>query len=406
MDKGTDRLSIVLMAGMLVGIIYCLSRLASTVPSPTESLLWSVILTIFSVIGSWIASHYYSQASFNTSQRTFASKAAEKVLNLSNELDRLSVSLQEDLKPEQYATSAEEILAKSLALENAVYALRTLKSMNDGSLSDWAGVTGEDIIDARREDQEEKETRLRDLVDRLAALSSATVQKEAAPHAIEEQEPAQFSSELASLRDDVRALAAQVSGLPVRRQPGPTWTKERVKTACPKCGAALTYRQRTKPGVIRPVNCPSCKAPLYSERVGTEFILKDRVPVPEDVVCPKCKANCAVGLDPVPGTALQVECASCKSPLRIVRRAKDKGLRIQLLKGEAQGAPIPLSDDFLKRVYDSMGAQPWPQGRARSAAQSLGITLGELQTAIQELIERGEFKMQVDGKLYIPDGRA
>ena len=89
-----------IFVALVAGIILCLGVIAFRELSGTEGLLLSLILTILSMIGSWFASRYYSDVSYDANLRTFALKAAEKVNNLSNELDRLSVFLQQELDDE------------------------------------------------------------------------------------------------------------------------------------------------------------------------------------------------------------------------------------------------------------------------------------------------------------------
>jgi hypothetical protein len=128
-----------LIVAMLVGIGVCLWRITAAAPTPNEALLLSLFLTLLSILGSWIVSRYYSESSFNKSLRIFALKAAEKVTNLSNELDRLSAFVQQELKDNEYESPAEALLAKSIRFEGVIHIINTLKSVNDRSLSDWQG---------------------------------------------------------------------------------------------------------------------------------------------------------------------------------------------------------------------------------------------------------------------------
>ncbi len=91
-----------LIVVLLAGITICLWRITTAAPTPNEALLLSLFLTFLSILGSWIVSRYYSESSYNKSLRVFALKAAEKVTNLSNELDRLSAFIQQELKDNEY----------------------------------------------------------------------------------------------------------------------------------------------------------------------------------------------------------------------------------------------------------------------------------------------------------------
>jgi hypothetical protein len=125
-----------LLLGMLVGIAVCLWRLTAGPSTANEALLLSVVLTIFSMLGSWVASRHYAEASFNKNLRLFALKAAEKVTNLSNELNRLSAFLQEELRSTESESPSQSLLARNVRIEGAIHVINTLKSVNDGALSD------------------------------------------------------------------------------------------------------------------------------------------------------------------------------------------------------------------------------------------------------------------------------
>lgn len=107
-------------------------------------------------------SHIYAQTSqklavqevkefHQANLRTYALKAAEKVNNLSNELNLLSVYLQQELDSADYDSTDEELLAKEERLESAIHIINTLKSVNDTALSDWEGVIGDELDQQRVE---------------------------------------------------------------------------------------------------------------------------------------------------------------------------------------------------------------------------------------------------------------
>src|SRR5271157_3136362 len=94
--------NIALFICCMVGVVICLIVIVTATLSSRESLLLSLVLTIVSMLGSWLASRFYAETSFNENLRTFALKAAEKVDNLSKELDRLAVYLQQELDDDDY----------------------------------------------------------------------------------------------------------------------------------------------------------------------------------------------------------------------------------------------------------------------------------------------------------------
>lgn len=391
-ERGNHGLTIVLIVGLLVGVLICLYRISSGSPTPSETLLLSELLTLFSILGSWIASRYYSEFDFNRNLRLFAHKAAEKVTNLSKELDRLSAVLQDELKAEQYATSGEALLARSIRIEDAIHIIRTLKSVNDGSLSDWQGVIGEELS-AKLEEKEKREQSLRQLLERFESLEE--VEPSLAPEADEGGETTKLRSEVNSIREDLRTLAGQVSGLPIR-QPRARPGRQLVEAKCPLCSEIIRYRIKERQGAIKPVKCVHCGASLYSRQLDGEVILRQRVPSHEVVICPVCAEKLDVMLDPVPGASQDLACPKCKNALKAIR--KQQGVRVKV--HEAGEKPSEVTE---QRVKEAMGPQPWPPGKARAVSEELGLPVQVVSSIVKQLIDRGEFKVQVNGRLYVPD---
>lgn len=387
MEQQSKFLTTLLVLGMMLGAALCVWRISAGPQTGNEAILLSVILTIFSVVASWTASRYYANSSFNRSLKLFALKAAEKVTNLSNELDRLSVFLREELKSD-YDSPPQTLLARNLRIESAIHVINTLKSVNDKSLSDWQGVIGEEIS-AQREMQEEREESLRELLERLELVSVPSP-----------EDP--LRTEVDSIKKDVQVLAAQITGMPVARKL--SRGKQSVQKLCPQCGSELRYQQRVRPGGIKAVTCTQCGASLYSEEMDGSFEIKPRSEVGTQISCPACGKSMVATVDPVPGTAKNLGCESCGAPLRALRTSK--GVRIKLLTPEGMtGRPNPiLGEELLRRVESRMGPQPWPKGRSREVAEQLGVSHSIVHQATQQLIRRGVFKLQVDGKIYVPTG--
>jgi sensor c-di-GMP phosphodiesterase-like protein len=196
--------------GCVIVIAVCVADIGFRHPTQEEALLLSVLLTVASMLGTWVASRFYAEQSFNENLRTFALKAAEKVDNLSNEFDRLSTYLQEELDETHYNSSADELLAKEIRMEGAIHIITTLKSVNDGSLSDWQGIIGKEL-DERREEQVEREIELKELVERVEALYRSR-----AADVSGRQAQAAINAEMDTIRSEIRRLASQVGGVSVR----------------------------------------------------------------------------------------------------------------------------------------------------------------------------------------------
>jgi uncharacterized protein YbaR (Trm112 family) len=347
------------------------------------------VLTILSLLGSWIASRHYAELSFNTNLRVFALKAAEKVNNLSNELDRLSAFLQQELESVENYTPDQTILSKEATIEAAIHMINTLKSVNDTSLSDWRGVIG-DELSAQREERKEREEDLRELVDRIELLSLQLGDTKDA----RDYTTALLSKEVTSIKSDLRMLASQVGGVPLRR---PKMIRREVELACPSCSNALRYTQKLKEGSFKAITCQECHSKLISVYNNGSFLLTRNEPQAVRTACPVCNGDLNVMLELTPGKAVTINCSSCKADVQVVR-AKNE-IRTRLVPFQ-RVTDIQLNENILTLVQQAMPPQPWPKGAAKAAAVKLGLPHSLVSDAVTELIKRGTFDMQIDGTIY------
>jgi hypothetical protein len=250
-----------------------------------------------------------------------------------------------------------------------------------------------DELTAKLEDQEHREETLRELLERFESVQST--RPAFREPARDDEQTTKLRSEVDSIRDDLRVLVNQVGGLPVRSHRMKTG-KVSIQKSCPLCSEMLTYTQKQKPTSVKSLMCTNCRASLYSQQINGEFVMKQRVPVIEVIECPVCTSKIEFKLDPVPGAVGDVECNSCKTPIRAIRRAN--GMKVKAMEGQV--APSKVVEERIKQV---MGPQPWPAGRARVVAEQLGLSRQTVSSVIRRLIDQGIFKVQIDGKLYSTD---
>ncbi len=123
---------VVLLAGFIVAIFYTLHLFATPQLTVRESTLLGVQLAVCSIIASWLITHLYAararreeirevQEKNQSNLRMYGLKAAEKVNNVSNELEKLSVYLEAELNFTDYASSDEELNAKEERIESAIH---------------------------------------------------------------------------------------------------------------------------------------------------------------------------------------------------------------------------------------------------------------------------------------------
>jgi hypothetical protein len=376
---------------------FCLWSINSGTPTPKESLLLAFILTISTTIASLLITQYYAEKSSRRELRTFAKKAAEKVTNLSKQMDMLSVSLQQELDESDYESPKEALQAREMTIESTVRMLSTLKSVNDGSLSDWQGVIGQEIT-AQRQEREKQEEELRVIVERLGELGPEREKRRGEHDDEDEDEQGNLRNAVEGIKRDVRLLAAQVGGVPVRRRLKPKSPKEQVQRNCPNCGSPVVYKQRARINSFKLVTCPECERHLYSRFGEAGFVLSENTRERVEVQCLECDGKLSVELGIIPGSAQLVLCTGCNRTLQ-ARRLAD-GVSVGLVDADESIQTIP--EDLIQKVREAMPPQPWPDGAAAVVSKNLGIPKKNVSSALTVLIRRGVFKVQVDGRLYAP----
>jgi DNA-directed RNA polymerase subunit RPC12/RpoP len=289
----------------------------------------------------------------------------------------------------------EGLLSKRIKIESAIHMLGTLKSINEGSLSDWQAVIGEEIVE-QKEKQEEKEETLREIIEMMRTLPDKVSEDD--KNAPDDTVDNDLQKEMASIRNEVRVLASQISGVPIRTTI-PKKRRVQVEQKCPKCGILVTYTQKMKGNSTKALNCPHCGVALVSQLKGDSFSLSERTAVAEHVECPNCKSVIAFALDPMVGSSAEIECKKCRATLRATRRATL--IRVRFLDSRSGVlSPNQISEDLLLRIKEAMGGQPWATGRSRQVAIQLDLPKTVVDRGVQLLISRGDFYVQHNGKLY------
>jgi predicted RNA-binding Zn-ribbon protein involved in translation (DUF1610 family)/DNA-directed RNA polymerase subunit RPC12/RpoP len=360
-------------------------------------------------LASWFVTHIYSESqhqkviaeveeSHSKNLRTYALKAAEKVNNLSNQLNRLSVYLEESLEDNDSANLRDNYMANQERIQSAIHIINTLKSVNDTALSDWEGVIG-DELNEQRELQKEKEQELENLVERIESLSESQIDTE--KYAQDSTE--NLARDLDSIRKDIRSMASSL-GVTTLRLNKPIERKKKVEVTnpCPHCGQPISYRQREDCKSVKTMKCESCDTRLIATYdLEKKFILKIRSIVEEHVVCPLCKTQLIIELDNLPSSSVLMECTECHSKLLVTRATNEINVKVN---NEQLNNPV-INDEILKLVKDNLPAQPWPTGTSKAIAEKLNLPSRVVADAISKLVKKGELQLQYYGKLYVPKAK-
>lgn len=399
-------LAIVMLVLLVIGVLAVLLILAFSPLTVRETGLLSTILTLLSILTTWIVSHQYSESlhkiaiaeakeAHQENLRTFALKAAEKVTNLSDQLRHLIAFLEDELQSSDYETNQELVNSREQRIESAVHMLAMLKSMNDTSLSDWQGVIGDELED-QREEKAEREQKILDLSERLESVLEGHNQE--LSHRLGSANG--FGEQIDLLRDDISRLIAGVSGNRPKLRTKKKATRRDLEVDCLNCGRSIAYRQRSRPNSAKPVSCSHCNASFISRynESDSDFYLQRREDVDESINCPSCDATIDCRLDTFPGSAGIVSCVSCEAQTRIIRESSGK-VRLKALRAPPTPS-VELSEKLIEQVRSLLPEQPWPKYVHKDVANDIGVSNSTIQKAIRILIDRGVFLEQIDGELF------
>ncbi|WP_418501394.1 hypothetical protein [Flagellimonas sp.] len=363
-----------------------------------EAGLISLLLTLLSFIVSYMISNYFAKESYKkaidevqeqhqSNLRTYALNAAEKVGNLSNELTRLSLYLQEHLEYEDDNDSP-EISIRSLEerIESTIHIINTLKSVNDTSLSDWSGVIG-DELDEQKEERLERENELKELVSRVEELVN-----------YQDSRKTDYGSEIKNIKKELSMVLSNIGGSVVKQRKSSKPQKEDIVNACPNCLSELTYMQRPKENSFKPVKCSHCgmkSTARFSKEKG--FYLEQEQEIEENTNCPWCNESTLVHISSVPYTSSIEGCSNCDGQIKILKNIT--GFKVYKY-GQNPKVKAELDDDLIQKVDDLLPEQPWPTGTHKDIATKLGIPHYLVSKIITKLIEQGKYFPQVNGVIY------
>lgn len=399
---------------LMLGTFGCVYFIGTTALTNKESAMLGVILTMFSVLASWIFTHAYSENQqqkaidevkqyYQENLRTYARKAAEKVNNLSKELTRLSVYLQEELENNSYDQVKDSLIIKAERMRSAIHIVNTLKLVNDTALSDWEGVIG-DLLERQREKREEREEELRLFIERLGSLADTEVISEEYEE-IEDKSQKELKMEIENLRKELRIMASSL-GMTTLNIPQTTVRyvrPESIEKPCPQCGEILHYKQKRREGLPKAVRCKVCETKLISRYTETEgFTLEKRQLKAEAFDCTECGAKLEAFVDAFVSSNSRAKCDECGVEL-LISRGTD-GLYVKpYVKKQSPPKHQDINEAIISKVREKLPPQPWPVGVHRSVAEELEIRPSLVFSAISQLISRGEFHPQISGEV-VPKG--
>lgn len=380
-------LTVVVVLALITGLSVCLYVSFTKTLSANECLMVGIMVSIFSILISWIVTHVYSQMNLESRTeevrkqheeniRTYAVKAAEKVFNLSGELNRLIENLKsvlEDYDEEEGIEVYNLVLRERII--STIYLVETLKSMNDTFLSDWKGVIGEQI-----QQQQNLEKQIKEIAEEVERQKR-----------IKEQLESQFVSytELEEIehhiRDAEKQLYQKVLQLPFRARPVIHKPKKQdILVECPACESNNLISIRPRAGARKAFQCKECEEHLkVIYETDTEFEI-EKIPLNEfSEKCPLCRKEFRGCIPAYPGAMKNFVCPECACEI-LVTKKKD-GVNVGRRQKQRD---IP--EKLLDRIYQELPPQPWDKDIHKVVAEKLGLSNSLVHRAIKSLLSQGK----------------
>jgi len=394
MTQFTKRLTggIIILILLLIGYL-----LFSSDVNNREAGLISLLLTILSFVVSYLISNYFAQETYEkaieevkeqhlANLKVYALNAAEKVGNLSNELTRLSIYLQQEL---DYEEDNLEMANHALSerIESSIHIINTLKSVNDTSLSDWRGVIG-DELNEQKEEQLEREFEIKELVSRVEDLV-----KKSSNH-----KQVDNSKEIKEIKQELSLVLNSVSGNVITTRASKKPTKVDVVNKCPHCNHQLEYKQRQNEKSFKPIRCNSCgKRSTARWSAINGFYLEAEEQIKETIKCYWCSEDIEIYFSNVPHTHTICTCPKCSGEMKVATTTN--GFKIDKF-GNNPRKKNGLSDELIEDIEKLLPEQPWEKGIHKEIAHQLEVPEYIVASAITKLIEKGKFYPQVNGIVY------
>lgn len=385
---------VAIILAIAAGLVVCLFFSGSATLTNRESVLIGLFVAMLSILVTWIVTHLYSktdlQATIAATKkeyadniRTFCIKAAEKVLNLSNELVRLRNNLQTALDDAQEINASREALALLQERTMAtLYLVETLKSMNDTALSDWRGVIGDEL-----QRQEVLEKKIADVSRELAGLQDKLLVSE-------DVEP--LENHIKQIEDQLGKMVRQLPfRLGLTAQPT-SKNRTPIAVTCPKCNTTNATKIGSDANATKVIECVSCNAHIAIRNLGNnKVIIHELQPYLFSDKCPLCSDPIAGTIIDYPGSTKSIVCEKCAARIIVSRTPSGINKKVRF------SSTIP--ESLLQSVAQLLPPQPWEKGVDARVARSLGLSRKMITRIINLLIDRGVFQQQTDGKVVPKD---
>lgn len=372
----------------LIGIIVAILVIAGLSElSSREYLFLSILLTVLAIAASWLGTSLGSRASseqmkqslrdeYSENLRTYALKAAEKVQNLSSEIERIIEHVQEPLSNGEPG----DIRLAQQKLKTIALMLETIKSVNNTALSDWRGIIKDEL-----EKQEEVQNDIDNIYRKLEELEEIQFDS-LAPVQLGEQLSIP-GIDLEDIDRDIEVYASR-SPIPVRLP-----RKRRIETlvTCPMCRRENSTKVNLRGGYKKVVKCQNCGL-FFSVSVDPELNIKtEKIESKrESIKCMLCDGEITVAYPIWPGYSFQPQCPSCHSK---IRASIDSEASIRFQQSEK------ITTRFLD-ILEQMVEGTYPDSdRISAIANEFGVSKAKVAQGVDVLFHLERIKGSEEGDL-------
>jgi transposase-like protein len=313
---------------------------------------------------------------YSDNLRTYALKAAEKVQNLSQEIERL----REYLHGINVTGESEDSKLAHERLETATIMLDTLKSVNDTALSDWRGIIGDEL-----RQQEEIQADIDNIYSKLEELEEIKSVSAAS-------EPQLFEIDLADsgIEDDIDKIVtgyASKSPIPVRIR-----KKRKIDASvrCPMCGSENRTRVRLRDGYKKVTRCNTCRR-FFTVNVDSDLnVTPQPVETSEkSAKCVLCDAEMTVNYPLWPGYSFELQCQNCHSVMKASVSAEKA---IQFHQSEM------ISKKFLDILEQTVHGMEPSEENLSAIATEYGVSKAKVRQGVDVLVHLG--RIEAPGEQY------
>jgi transcription elongation factor Elf1 len=364
--------------------------------SAREYLFLSILLAGLSIGASWIGTNAASKSNVEQMReslkkdyienlRTYALKAAEKVQNLSAEMQRLIDYVKES------SPSGEETAVKMAAerLKTVSLMLETIKSVNDTALSDWRGVIGDELRKQEKiqTDIDEIFSKIEDLEEAVATpteprgqiwlpgMGVATADVPGSEMALHD-----LASRLKDIDKDVLKYASS-SPIPVRM---PRRKKIDVIIKCPNCESENQTRVNMREGYKKVTRCRNCGT-YFTITVNSDLnIGTERIETKNTMVkCVLCDEEQSVNFPVWPGYVLHYGCPKCQSVIYASVGGDEELHHRQSEK---------ISKKFLDIIEQMVESQYPSEDDISAIAREIGVSKAKVTQCVTVLLNLGRIE--------------